>query len=169
MNNLYRPMGGSDLPEVLTIERDSFVSPWTECLFREGLCSPITRSFVAVHDGAILGYAVFYLVKDEAHILNVAVRRESRNNGFGMYLMMNLIASSRNEGVKFFFLEVRESNSAARHLYRKLGFVMVGRRKNYYQETKEDAIVMSLVSEWLLRDDDEARPAHLRVQDGEIV
>jgi len=134
------------LPQVLEIERDSFVLPWTEKLFVEGLRSPITTNLVLVEDGVVGAYAVFYIVEDEAHILNVAVRRNRRNKGLGFYLVTEVVRRAEQAGARFFFLEVRESNSAAQRLYGKAGFVTVGRRRNYYSETGEDALVMCLAT-----------------------
>jgi [ribosomal protein S18]-alanine N-acetyltransferase len=146
-NTAIRGMRDEDLDAVLEIEEQSFLSPWTRKLFEETLDSSITHGFVLSKDDVVLGYVILYAVKDEAHIMNVAVHPSHRRIGFGKDLVAHVIDDFRGRDVRQFFLEVRESNAAAISLYRKYGFSRIGKRKKYYAETNEDAIVMCLSTE----------------------
>ena len=113
-------------------------------MVEETLTSPISVSFVLEEGGRLLGYIMLYSVADEGHILNLAIDPARRREGHGSRLISHATYHSRKRGVSHFFLEVRESNHSAQGLYRKLGFKAIGRRKKYYTETKEDALVMQL-------------------------
>jgi ribosomal-protein-alanine N-acetyltransferase len=145
---LMRP---EDLPEVMEIERRSFVHPWTPGLFLHELKVPFSRTMVLrskIGSLPTLGYVCRWLVGGEAHILNLAVHPERRGLGFGRMLVGSVIDEARTSGAGLITLEVRRENSAARTLYRKLGFVDAGIRRNYYGRG-EDAIVMTY---WLRTD-----------------
>lgn len=139
-------MREADLDEVMEIEKRSFAAPWSKKLFRETLAFPLSFNLVARKkvDKRIAGYANFYLIKDEVQVLNIAIAPESRGMGYGTGLLEHAIALLRARGAKEFFLEVREGNAHAIEIYRKLGFRKVGRRRRYYSETNEDALVMYL-------------------------
>jgi [ribosomal protein S18]-alanine N-acetyltransferase len=139
-----RGMGAQDISAILEIEKQSFVTPWTRGMVEETLASPISTNFVMEEDGSLVGYIMLYSVADEAHILNLAVHRARRRKGHGSRLISHAIDHSEKRGVSDFFLEVRESNHGAQGLYGKHGFRIIGRRKRYYTETKEDALVMQL-------------------------
>jgi len=139
-------MGQADLDEVMKIEKRSFAAPWSRKLFIETLAFPLSFNLVARKkiDKRIAGYANFYLIKDEVQVLNIAIAPESRGMGYATALLKHAIAVLRALGGEEFFLEVREGNAHAIELYRKLGFRKVGRRRRYYTETNEDALVMHL-------------------------
>ena len=139
-------MKEADLDEVMEIEKRSFTAPWSKKLFIETLAFPLSFNFVVRKkvDKRIAGYANFYLIMDEVQILNIAIAPESRGMGYATALLDDAIALLRARGGTEFFLEVREGNAHAIKLYRKLGFRMVGRRRRYYVETNEDALVMHL-------------------------
>jgi [ribosomal protein S18]-alanine N-acetyltransferase len=139
-------MTESDLEEILAIEQQSFAAPWSLQMFRETICFPHSLNFVIRKrvDNTLVGYANFYLVVDEVQVLNIAVDPIQRNLGYGKALLVYAIEELRNRHASDFYLEVREGNEGARHLYRTLGFVQIGRRKKYYPENNEDAIVMHL-------------------------
>lgn len=139
-----REMAESDIEKVLEIERQSFVSPWTNRMFEETITSPISMSFTIEIDSLLLGYIMSYLVENEAHIMNLAIHPDHRGKGCASRLVRHTINYCEGKGVSEFFLEVRESNINAKNLYRKLGFEVIGRRKRYYSETNEDALVMQL-------------------------
>lgn len=139
-----RKMGIEDLPEVLAIEKVCFLSPWTRGMFESTMASPIANCLVIERSGHILGYAVFYFAASEAHIMNIAVHPGVRRRGLAREMLSRVLALARRKAVEECFLEVRESNMPARGLYEKLGFEAVGRRKGYYQESGEDALVMKL-------------------------
>ncbi len=142
-------MREAHLDEVLEIEKRSFVAPWSKRLFQETLVFPLSFNLVIRKkvDNKVAGYANFYLIADEVQVLNVAVAPEWRGRGYADRLLRYAIAFLSARGAKEFFLEVREGNAEAIGLYEKLGFVKVGRRKNYYRETNEDALVMRLKTE----------------------
>ena len=140
-------MKESDLEEVLEIEKRSFADPWSRRLFRETLLFPHSINFVLVGAaGGLLGYSNFYLIGDEAHMLNFAIHPDYRKKGFATQLLSYAIAFLKSRDAANFFLEVRESNREAIDLYRKFGFKFIGRRKRYYVKTNEDALVMHLTS-----------------------
>jgi [ribosomal protein S18]-alanine N-acetyltransferase len=139
-----RKMEVEDLAAVLEIEEASFISPWTEGMFEETLDSSISEGFVLTAGRSLLGYIILYAVEDEGHIMNIAVEPSALRKGIASMLVAHVISRFREKGVSQFFLEVREGNEPAKKLYRKLGFGTIGRRKRYYTETNEDALVMWL-------------------------
>ena len=142
-----RDASSADLPQIVEIERLCFDNPWSRDSFQRELMLPFSRTTVAVTPNgateAILGYLCRWLVADECHILNVAVRPPVRRAGIGVRLMEYAIGEARHEKARFVTLEVRRSNLAARSLYRKLSFEERRLRKNYYG-SGDDAIVMEL-------------------------
>lgn len=139
-----RAMAPEDLPGVLKIERACFKAPWTRGMFEETLGSPVARSLVIEAVSGILGYIVFYFAAPEMHIMNIAAHPDLRRRGIAQAMMSFVLDFARESSIEECFLEVRESNGSARGLYEKLGFEVVGRRKGYYKETGEDALVMRL-------------------------
>jgi [ribosomal protein S18]-alanine N-acetyltransferase len=142
-----RDASNRDLPQIVEIERLSFDNPWSRDSFLRELSLPFSRTTVAVAINGgmetIIGYLCRWLVADECHVLNVAVRPGARRAGVGMQLMEDAIGEARREKARFVTLEVRRSNVAARSLYRRLKFEERRLRKNYYG-SGEDAIVMEL-------------------------
>jgi [ribosomal protein S18]-alanine N-acetyltransferase len=136
-----------DLPQIVEIERLSFENPWSRDSFLRELSLPFSRTTVAINSNdatdPIMGYLCRWLVADECHILNVAVRPVARRTGVAARLMEDAISEARREKARFVTLEVRRSNLAARSLYRKLSFEERRLRKNYYG-SGDDAIVMEL-------------------------
>ena len=146
MSKNYRlvPMDRSHIKEIAQIERECFSAPWSEAMLEEELFNPLASFIVAQRpDGAVLGYAGLHVVVDEGYIDNVAVREDYRGNGIADDLV-DVFVSFGRENLAFLKMEVRPSNDAAIQLYYKHGFAQVGRRKDYYQEPKEDAIIMTL-------------------------
>ena len=140
---VVRLMTMDDLDGVMLVELDSFRTPWSRSAFEDELSqNRLARYLVAVDNEAIIGYAGTWLVINEAHVTNVAVSGQRRREGIGRLLMEKLMDLSRDSGMDSMTLEVRVSNEAARHLYQQLGFVEAGLRKNYYTETKEDALIL---------------------------
>lgn len=131
-----------DLEQVMEIENENFSVPWTETGFFTFLIREDTLFLVAQEKEEILGYCGVVMVQDEGDITNVAVRKSWQNQGVGKKLMEELVKSTEQEGVARLFLEVRASNEPALRLYRNMGFVQTGIRKNYYEEPREDGIVM---------------------------
>ena len=135
----------ADVLSIGLIERDSFADPWGSREFTTALASPQTIFLVAEDlDGAVAGYAIAIAVADEAEILNLAVRQERRQHGIGGKLLDSAITEVLSHGAEQVYLEVRESNEAARKLYASRGFDEVTRRRKYYQHPVEDALVLRL-------------------------
>ena len=139
-----RTMTTGDIPEIIEIEQRSFISPWTRGMFVQTLASPVSHSFVMIDGQRITGYIILYQAGLEIHIMNIAVHPDHRRQGIGGAMMAGILESARADSVELCFLEVRETNFPARALYEKLGFKNIGKRKGYYSETNEDAIVMQL-------------------------
>jgi ribosomal-protein-alanine N-acetyltransferase len=141
-----REMKEEDLDEVLQIERSSFPTPWSRLLFQRELSTPFARSFIGeeVRAEKILGYLCFWLVDQEAHILNLAVHPERRNLGIGTRLLGYGVDYCRKKGAEEMILEVRRSNYKAISLYRNFHFQPRGIRRKYYTDSGEDAVVMGL-------------------------
>jgi len=97
---------------------------------------------VASEDGCVIGYGIAWIVADEIHIGNIAVRRDHRRRNIGAMLLDSLLETGRRRGCSLATLEVRRSNLAALELYVKFGFSSIAVRKGYYSDTREDAIVM---------------------------
>ena len=139
------PMTAAHLPQVAALEKVCFpADPWSEELFRAALECPDTTLLAAEkEDGAVLGYAVLSAVLDEGNLDNIAVAPRCRRQGMADTLLSALTDIGRTK-LSVLFLEVRVSNSPAITLYEKHGFVPVGRRKNYYETPREDALLMTL-------------------------
>lgn len=143
-----RLMTTADLREVMTIERASYLFPWTEGIFRDCLrIGYLCRVLINSND-AVIGYGVLSHGAGEAHILNICVEEAYRRRGLGEAILIQLIDDARQLSADTLLLEVRPSNTAALELYRKLGFNEIGLRKNYYpaaHNAREDAIMFGLV------------------------
>ena len=132
------------IPAVLEIEHESFTSPWTGEMFRQEVeDNGLSRSFVALDDGRVVAYFVAWFLNQEVHLLNIAVASSHRRRGIGRYLMRYLMDMAKRELKLLITLEVRESNAAAIELYRSFGFTRVGLRPHYYQDDKENALLMA--------------------------
>ena len=146
MNNhtfTIRPMKKEDTSQVAVIEKDIFSIPWSEKSFADACATPDNIYLVAVRDEQISGYCGLWTVLGEGNITNMAVAEEFRQCGVGRRLMEAIEAAGREKDVDIFFLEVRESNVAARHLYKSMGYKDIGLRKNFYERPVENAVVMS--------------------------
>ena len=137
-------MTAADVDAVCAIEEATFARPWSRASIENELTNSCARSVVLRRGGETVGYAGMWLVIDEAHVTNVAIRKDLRGQGLGEKLMRALIQLAADSGMIWMTLEVRRSNAAAQGLYRKLGFVDVGWRKRYYEDNGEDALLMGL-------------------------
>ena len=137
------PMTEAHIDGVLAVEEVTFSIPWTRGDFeREVKENAMAMYYVALMDGKIVGYAGMWHVITEGHITNVAVLEEARGNGIGAMLIEKLIEVALEKEMIGLTLEVRMGNAPAQGLYHKYGFRAEGIRKNYYPDTKEDAIIM---------------------------
>ncbi|UOQ44335.1 ribosomal protein S18-alanine N-acetyltransferase [Halobacillus salinarum] len=138
-----RPMETEDIEEVMDVEKASFAVPWTEETFRnEVLDNPYAHYFVIEEGGRVFGYCGLWLIIDEAHITNIAIHPEFRGQKYGEDLFRRTFMEAIEGGAIQLSLEVRVSNTAAQHLYRKFGMKPGGIRKHYYTDNGEDALVM---------------------------
>lgn len=141
---IIRLLESKDLNEVLLIEECSFRPPWSRNTFLSELKEENRYYVVAEKEGKIIGYAGLYYFFEEGHITTMAVAPDWRRKGVGKLLLAHLIEKSAKIGLKELSLEVRESNWVAQQMYRKFGFRVLARRKRYYVQPIEDAIIMSL-------------------------
>ncbi|MBA3917992.1 MAG: ribosomal-protein-alanine N-acetyltransferase [Gemmatimonas sp.] len=140
---IIRAMQDSDLSAVAAIEAASFSDAWPRSAFAELMPRGYARLRVAVTgNGEVCGYCVLLLAGGEGEIANIATHPAWRGRGVGRSLLREALAAADEALAEAIFLEVRESNAAARALYAAQGFVQVGRRKQYYQQPAEDALVM---------------------------
>lgn len=143
---IFARMLEKDILNVVAIERLVNPSPWSESSFRSELANPQAHYWVAQIGEALVGFAGFWLVIDEAHITNIAVHPDYQGQGIGKSLMSKLIEDAASKGAVCATLEVRKSNEKAIRLYESLGFVQSAIRKAYYPHNREDAIVMWLMN-----------------------
>lgn len=130
------------LPALAELEKQCFHAPWSEKMLREELGGGIF--LVAEQDGEVQGYVGCQTVLDEGYITNVAVSTDFRRRGAARRLIAELIARAKEKGLAFVTLEVRESNAPAIALYTGAGFVPVGKRKNFYSNPTENAVLMTI-------------------------
>ncbi len=131
-----------DVPFVAEIERESFSMPWSEKSFTDAILEENNIYMVALSDGKIVGYCGMWGCAGEGQIYNVCVSKTMRGMGIGTVLFSEFILEGTKTGLNAFTLEVRVSNKSAIALYEKNGFTNSGIRKNFYENPKEDAMIM---------------------------
>jgi ribosomal-protein-alanine N-acetyltransferase len=136
--------GEADLQGVLDVESESFTNPWTREMYAWELQNRAVCHIYVVRTDVcgVAGFCAFWLVLDEIHINNVAIRPPLRGRGIGTALLHHVLAEARRLGAKRATLEVRASNDAARRLYERLGFYVAARRPDYYTNPVEDALIL---------------------------
>ena len=145
MSHVIRKMTVDDLEQVVAIDQISFSLPWPARSFRfEVTDNEASRCWVADLDGRIIAMLVGWFIVDELHVATIATHPEFRGQGIGREILLHALCVAKEEGAIKSFLEVRESNEVAQNMYRNFGFVEDGRRKGYYKDNGEDAILMSL-------------------------
>lgn len=140
-----RPMEPADTEAVSLLERQIFTQPWS----RQGFLYALEGEnlfFVVQKESKIVAYCGMYCAADEGEIVNVAVKEDCRQEGIGRKMLSELLAAAKDAGIQTIVLEVRTSNQAAIHLYETLGFTICGRRKDFYEQPREDGYVMLLQS-----------------------
>lgn len=177
------PMTLEDVPTISEIERAVFTMPWSAGAFRYELAHNHSATYLVLRyapwaakwrgaprqavwrlahpdeiDRSILGYGGLWMMVDEGHICTLGVRAEWRGRGLGELLLWGLIQAAHQLGAAMVTLEVRESNTVAQSLYQKYGLQVVGRRKGYYTDNHEDALIMSV--EGISSPDYQAELAH---------
>ena len=141
-----REMSAADLKAVQAIEQESFHDSWAVESWVAELNSSIAKYIVLEQEDIIKGFAGFWLIAGEAQVTRVAVAKDARGQGLGKILTAALIAAAWQDGAEAVTLEVRKSNVAAQTVYTQTGFTVSGVRPHYYEDNKEDAIIM-----WLYR------------------
>jgi len=134
-----------DLPYVIEIENISYPNPWQLSSFKGEIENrPISNPYVIIFRPLekIIGYIIYWHRRNEVQISNIAISPDYRQLGVGEGVLRKVLLEMCHKGAEFVFLEVRPSNLAARCLYEKLGFTILGLRKGYYGSPSEDAIVM---------------------------
>jgi ribosomal-protein-alanine N-acetyltransferase len=139
----YRSMRAEDVDGVMAVEKAIYPFPWTAGNFVDSLTSGYD-AWICLQDGVMVGYAVMMMVVDEAHLLNISIAAEHQRAGLGSELLEFMFATAKAKGATRMLLEVRPSNVSGSALYRRFGFVEIGRRRDYYPAHggREDAIVM---------------------------
>lgn len=139
------PMTAEHLDEAAALERVCFSDPWSRNMLAEELNNDLSAFLAALDgEGRLAGYAGLQVILDEGTITNVAVRPDCRRQGVAGKLLQVFLDFARANRLAFLTLEVRASNYGAIALYGGRGFRTVGRRKNYYEHPREDALIMTL-------------------------
>ena len=136
------PMNRSHIDDVYAIEKDCVSIPWSKRAFEQELENKLAIYVVAVEDGRVIGYGGMWHVVTEGHITNIAVHRDHRRRGIGDALVKALIKIAEEKEMIGLTLEVRKSNNAALTLYKNNGFRLEGIRPEYYEDNREDALIM---------------------------
>lgn len=138
------------ITQILPIESESHGAPWTHKSFTNELINPHSIFLVALVEGSVAGYGGIWMVIDEAHVTTLTVSSTQRRQGIGKALMIELLKQAKAAGMVCSTLEVRAGNDAAIRLYEELGYAVTARRKSYYPDNNEDALVMWLykLDEW---------------------
>ncbi|WP_270567614.1 ribosomal protein S18-alanine N-acetyltransferase [Clostridium beijerinckii] len=144
MNITIDLMKEEDIDEILDISSLSFSICWSKSSYMQELTNPVAKYFVAKVDNKVIGFAGTWIVLDEAHITNIAIHPNYRKQGIASKLLEELLYYCKSQGCIAYTLEVRKSNVAAKALYEKYNFKQEGIRKGYYEDNKEDAILMWL-------------------------
>ena len=131
----------ADIPSIEQVERRAYSTPWSRTMFAGEIAKPTSRCFGAFDGDRLAGYLIVSRYVDAWHIMNVAVDPDRRRTGIATAMLADLLRRIDGHGARF-TLEVRESNAGAIELYERFGFRAAGRRRRYYQDNGEDAVVM---------------------------
>ncbi|MCE7981636.1 MAG: ribosomal-protein-alanine N-acetyltransferase [Caldilinea sp. CFX5] len=147
------PLTVADVPQVAAVEVQAFPSPRSATFYRQEVTQNQYANYRVIHatpsavsrqETLVVAYGGYWLLGDDAHIIAIAVHPDWRKRGLAEWLMLELATLAQSQGATVVTLEMRASNTAAHALYRKLGFQAVGRRKRYYRDTDEDALLFTL-------------------------
>lgn len=141
----FRKMTEQDVEIIAKLEQDTFADAWTVKGIYETFCERQAFVTVAEEDGQVVGYCIMYCVMDEGEIARIAIDKKMRRQGLGNGLLDYTFACCREKKITRFLLDVRESNEGARYFYKNHGFKEDGIRKNFYEQPRENAILMSKV------------------------
>ncbi len=138
-----RPLEACHIHAAHIIETLCFSQPWSEAALSEELDNPLACFLVAEQEGTVAAYGGMHCVAGEAYVTNIAVHPDYRGQGLGKAITCALIEAATNRGMTTISLEVRESNTIAISLYTSLAFALIGKRPGFYQQPKEDALIMT--------------------------
>jgi ribosomal-protein-alanine N-acetyltransferase len=144
MDILIDFMKEEDIDSVLDISSLSFSISWSKDSYLQELANPVARYLVAKIDNKVIGFIGTWIVLDESHITNIAIHPNYRKQGIASKLLEEFLTYCKGQGCNAYTLEVRSGNKSARALYEKHNFKQDGVRKRYYEDNKEDAIIMWL-------------------------
>ena len=144
-NGQILPLLPRHIPRMAQIEQLCFTDPWSEAVLQSELDAPLAQYFIYEAAGQVLGYIGTRMILDVCEIANVAVDPAHRRKGIALQLYRALEEECRRRRITQLELEVRESNLGAQSFYRFCGFAPVGKRRNYYESPREDAILMRRV------------------------
>lgn len=136
-------MNENDVAEIACLEKKCFASPWSEQSLSEEINNSDARFLTARSGGKLCGYIGMYNNSGEGYITNIAVDEDFRHRGIAKALIISEMIISSDENMEFISLEVRQSNTAAKNLYDKMGFVKVGERKGFYKDPPENGDIMT--------------------------
>ncbi|MCR5151188.1 MAG: ribosomal protein S18-alanine N-acetyltransferase [Clostridiales bacterium] len=139
-----RKWNEEDINGVFEIEKECFSSPWSYADLKNNFYLDSSHFYVALSRGEIIGYIGVQEICFEAYITNIAVKKLYRKHGVGEKLLSAAVSGAKERGCDFITLEVRPSNCAAIYLYEKYGFTHRGKRKNFYSNPDEDALIYTL-------------------------
>ncbi len=137
--------------EICQLEALCHLNPWSSKQIFAEFKKEISVRLGLLVDHTLIAYSFSYLVAEEFHLLNIAVKKEFQAKGYGKFLLQEIINYCKKIKVKEIILEVRESNKVAQNLYKNFGFREIAFRKNYYQNNNESALVMELYLEAALK------------------
>ncbi len=137
-----QPMKKEDISMVVTLEENTFSTPWSYEALEESFLKDNYYFLVAKQENIVVGYVGMYVVLQEGDITNIAVAKEVQGQGIGTKLLKELLEVAKKHGTETINLEVRVSNESAISLYKKHGFEIIGRRKNFYTKPEEDGYLM---------------------------
>lgn len=140
---VFRSVTETDIPKIATLEACAFSDAWTEQSIYETFCQSHAFIVVAEFEGEFVGYCIVYHVLDEGEIARIAVDEKARRQGVGRGLLDYVCKCCQEKQVERLLLDVRESNAGARAFYQNYGFEEDGIRKNFYEQPKENAVLMS--------------------------
>ena len=138
----FRRMINADVSEVARIEAESFPDPYSERSISDILCTEGAMCFSALDGGRVIAYFIGRLIPPEGELYRIATDEKYRGRGIAYRLLDYSVKTSRGHGLEALFLEVRESNFPAISLYRQYGFRKISKRRNYYKNPTEDAVIM---------------------------
>ena len=143
MEVIIRNIRLEDLEDIMEVEKEAFTTPWSKEAFKAEINgNDLAYYIVALVEEKVVAYGGIWLIINEGHITNIAVKKEYKGRGIGNKIVEALIYHCVKLGIDNMTLEVRASNHVAIGLYEKYGFLDYGRRPNYYADDGEDAIIM---------------------------